>query len=93
MFANSVLVENILLALGEGDVGEGLAEGVGDLGEHETLFAVRAEEDDGRDGDGLGGDDIAPSVMGFLIVRGLDGALEGEVVREGGIAAHDGGGV
>jgi hypothetical protein len=49
---------------------------------------VRAKQNNGRDSDGLGGDDVTPSVVGFLIDGGLDGALEGEIVREGGIAAH-----
>ena len=82
------VVEDVFFASGEGDVGEGLTEGVGNLGQHEALLAVRAEEDDGRDGDGLRGDHIAPSVVGFLINGGVDGAFEGEIVREGRVAIH-----
>jgi hypothetical protein len=49
-----LLVEDVLLALGEADVGQGLAERVGDLGQVEALLAVRAEQDDRGSGDGLG---------------------------------------
>jgi hypothetical protein len=77
------LGEDVLLALGEVDVGEGLAEGVGDFGEHELLLAVRAEENDMGHGHGLAGEDIAPGVVGFLFDGGMDGALEREIVGEG----------
>ena len=80
------IVEDILLPAGEADIGQGLAERVGNLGEHEALLAVRAEQDDGGNLDGFGGDDIAPSVVGLLINRSVDGALEGQIVRQGGIA-------
>ena len=78
--------EDLFFALREGDVGQGLAEGVGHFGEHETLLAVRAEEDDGGKRNVFPRDRITPGVVGFLLNGGVDGAFEGEIVREGGIA-------
>jgi hypothetical protein len=73
--------EDVFIAFGEGDVCKGFAEGVGDFGEDEALFAVRAQEYNRRYGDVFASDDVAPSVVGLLVVRGVNGALEGEVVR------------
>jgi len=87
------VVEDVLLALGEGDVGEGLADGVGDFGEDEASPRHAGQRrTTARDRDRLGGDDVAPSVVRFLIDGGVNGALEGEIVREGVAAAGHGDG-
>jgi hypothetical protein len=45
-----------------------------------------AEEDDGGQRDGLAGEHVAPGIVGLLFDGGVDGALEGQIVREGRIA-------
>ena len=65
------------------DVGQGFAERVGDFSEDEALFAVRAQENDVRNLDCLRSKDVAPRIVGLLLNGSVDGALEGEVVREG----------
>ena len=69
------LGKDVFLAASEVHIGESLAEGVRDLGEHETLLTVRAEKDDVRDFDPLGGKQVAPSVVRFLLDGSVDGAL------------------
>ena len=76
--------KDIGVAPGEADIGQGLAERVGHLGQDELLLAVRAEQDDGRQRDGFGGQDVAPRIMGLLFDGGVDGALEGKIMRERG---------
>ena len=46
--------EDVLLAAREADVGQGLAERVGDFGEVEALLAVRAEQERSRERDDFG---------------------------------------
>ena len=75
--------EDVLLTAGEMDVGQGFAERVGDFGEDEALFAVRAQENDVRNLDYLRSKDVAPRVVRLLFNGSVDGALEGEIVREG----------
>jgi len=64
------------------DVGDGLAEGVGDLGEVEAGFALGREEDDLGEERGVGRDGVTPGVGG-LVVGGVGGAFEREIVGEG----------
>ena len=74
-----------LLATGEMDVDEGLAEGVGDFGEVEAGLALGSEEGDLGQECYVGGDAVPPSVGGFLIAGSVGGFLEGEIVAENGI--------
>ena len=82
--------EDVLLALARDEqVGEGLAERVGDFGEGETLLAVRAEQDDVRDLDAPRREDIAPGVVRLLFDGRVDGTFEGEIGGDG-RSAHGG---
>jgi hypothetical protein len=72
------------LAAGEVDVGQGLAEGVGDLAEVERGLTLRGEENDLGQKGRVGGNGVAPGVGG-LVVGGVRGALEREVVGQRGI--------
>jgi hypothetical protein len=78
-----LLVEDVLLALGEQEVGKGTADGVGDLAQVKTLFAVGAEDLDLGDREVLAAEDVAPVVVGFLVGRGYAKFLEGKVLGDG----------
>jgi len=82
------VVEDVFVAAREADVGQRFAEGVGDFGEDEALFAVRADQGDLGERDGFGVEQLTPGEVGFLIDGRVDGAFEREVVGEGGRAAH-----
>jgi hypothetical protein len=70
------------LALGAVDVGHGLAEGVGDLGQVEGGLTLGDEEGDFGQRGHVGGDAVAPRVDGRVFERDVGGALEGEVLLE-----------
>ncbi len=78
--------EDILLALGEVNVRQGLAKRVGDLRERETLLPVRAQQNNVRDLDRFRREQIAPGVMRLLFNGSVDGAFEGEIGGDGGRA-------
>ena len=78
-----LLVEDVLLAPGLEEVGEGAADGVGDLAEIEALVAVRAEDMDLGDGDLALAEDIAPVVVRFLVLGGGGEFFEREILRDG----------
>ena len=63
-----LFVKNIFLALRLHKVREGTADGVGDFAEVEAFFAMWAKNLDFGDGDGFVAEDIAPVVIGFLIL-------------------------
>ena len=81
------VVEDVLFAAGEHEIGEGLADGVGDLGQVEALRAVRADDLDFGDGD-LGVENVAPVVVRLLVLGGDRVFLESEVRLDRGGVAH-----
>src|SRR5258708_6718351 len=82
LFRSVLLVEDVLLALGLEEVGEGTADGVGDLAEVKTLVAVGAEHLHLGDRDLFLADDVAPVVIGLLIFGGASKFLKGKVLRD-----------
>ena len=73
-------------------VGQCLADCICDLGEDEALLAMRAEQDDVGQIDGLARNDVTPGVVRFLFNRGVDGTFEGEIGGDGGSAPGGNGG-
>src|SRR5690606_13901197 len=71
-----------LLASGEVDGGDGLAQGVGNLTQVEGLFPLWREQKDLRQKGRIGRHTFAPGELRADIYRGLGGALQREVVCE-----------
>ena len=71
------------LVAGDEEVGEGAADGVGDVGEGEDFVKTSAGDGDFGDGSALfGGEDVAPGVWADGGGAGGDGFFEGLVFGE-----------
>lgn len=91
-----LFVEDVLFFAGEEEVGEGLADFVGDVGQVEmAFFASRSDEDFLADflDRGIMGHrkGVMPGEAGFLFGRGGDEAFESDVFFVADILKHGGG--
>ncbi len=84
--ATVAIVENIALLAGEEEVGEGVADFVGDVGEIEEALLGAAGDLDLRAFDG--GKHLSPGEVGLLLAGRGDEALEGAIFFESEFADH-----